>query len=1098
MKLINPRLLKQAAASRWLLVLVILAGLSAGLLTVAQAYQTSQVIAAVFLAGAGLAAVSPGLVALLLLYSFKSAALWAGEILAGQVAQQVKLDLRQRLYHHVQQMGHLDVRRQRSGELVNTLSSGVEALDAYFRQYLPQLVLAALVPLTFLFFVFPRDRLSGLVLLLTAPLIPVFMILIAGQAERLTQRQWRTLSRMSAHFLDVLQGLETLKILGQSQAQLAVIRQISSQFRDRTMQVLRVAFLSALALELIATLGTAVAAVEIGLRLLYGRLAFEQALFVLLLAPEFYLPLRLLGTRFHAGMAGIQAAGRIFEILDCPVSAQAAQLDGHEAARLATVPGVIFVDVTYRYQAGQAALEQVSFEIQPGECVALVGPSGAGKSTLAQILAGFLMPQSGQVCLTGADGSREPGRAGRAAWLSQEPYLFYDSVAANIRLGVPQATLEQVRAAARQARADAFIMALPQGYDTVVGERGARLSAGQAQRIALARALLMAAPLLILDEPAAHFDPELQASFDAALAELRPGRTVLVIAHRLQTAQQADRVIVLDQGRVVQSGQHTDLAQQPGLYRRMLHGQVEQSPVLDPEPVAAWRAGLDAPGRRWVPLPVSESGTGRPALLRLFAFLLPLRGWIVLSALLGFLTIASSIALLGTSAYLISAAALQPSIAALQVAIVGVRAFGLSRGLLRYLERLVSHQTTFRVLARLRAWFYQQLEPLAPARLQQYRSADLLTRIVADIDSLENFYVRVVAPPLAAILVALLAGGLLWPYGFELALTLWVFLVLAGLLLPWWMYRLAARGAQGGLQARADLNIALLDGIQGLPDLLAYGRAGDQRLLVHDFSRQLAAYQAFHTRRAALIEAGMNLVSNLGAWGVLLLAIQRVEAGQVAGVYLAALLLVAWAAFEAVQGLPVAAQYLQENLQAAGRLFDIVAQPPAVPEPDMPAGQPASTDLQIRGLSFRYLQAEQPIAGTAASGWVLQAVDLELEAGKRIALVGPSGAGKTSLLHVLLRFWDYERGSIQLGGQELRQLPAALVRQRLAVVSQRTYLFNTSLRENVLLAQPQASPAQIEQALALAGLQDFVAQLPQGLETVLGEQGLRLSGGERQ
>jgi ATP-binding cassette subfamily C protein CydD len=319
MKLIDPRLLQQAKSSRTALGLTIALGFVGGIFTVLQAWMLSRVIDGVFLGGADLRASVPLLGLLLLLFLLKAGSLWGSQIAAKQVALNIKTSLREKIYAHLQKLGPLYVRGERTGELVHTVTEGIEALDAYFSEYLPQLVLAALVPLTFLFFVFPLDRLSGLVLLLTAPLIPVFMVLIGDRADALTQRQWRTLSRMSAHFLDVLQGLTTLKLLGRSRAQIEVIRQVSERFRERTMGVLRVAFLSALVLELVATLSTAVVAVEIGLRLLYGRMAFEQALFVLLLAPEFYLPLRLLGTRFHAGINGVTAATRIFEVLDTPI-----------------------------------------------------------------------------------------------------------------------------------------------------------------------------------------------------------------------------------------------------------------------------------------------------------------------------------------------------------------------------------------------------------------------------------------------------------------------------------------------------------------------------------------------------------------------------------------------------------------------------------------------------------------------------------------------------------------------------------------------------------------------------------------------------------
>jgi ATP-binding cassette subfamily C protein CydD len=469
-------------------------------------------------------------------------------------------------------LGPAYTRGERSGELANTAVEGIEALDAYFRQYLPQLALAALVPLTVLIFVFPLDWVSGLVMLLTAPLIPVFMILIGSLAESLTRRQWTSLSRMSAHFLDVLQGLATLKLFGRSREQYRIIAQISDEFRETTMGVLRVTFLSALVLELVATISTAVVAVQIGLRLLYGQLAFQQGFFVLLLAPEFYLPLRLLGTRFHAGMQGVAAAQRIFEVLETPAATDSARSSGRPAASPKRLD-IRFSGVHYAYEEGKRpALNGLSFELPQGRSLALVGPSGAGKSTVAYLMLRFIEPDQGAITVGGQplDALSPAAWREQVAWVPQNPYLFHGTVAENIRLARPGASLDQVESAASQASASAFIEALPKGYDTIIGERGARLSGGEAQRIALARAFLKDAPLLILDEATANLDPEIEAMVQEAMARLLSGRTALIIAHRLGTVYRADRIVVLDRGQLAQEGSHIDLMQQSGLYRRLV------------------------------------------------------------------------------------------------------------------------------------------------------------------------------------------------------------------------------------------------------------------------------------------------------------------------------------------------------------------------------------------------------------------------------------------------------------------------------------------------------------------------------------------------
>ncbi len=566
---LDHRLVAEARPARLSLALAVGCGLLGGALMVGQARVLSLTIGHVFLGGQTLAEVRAYLTALGGIALIRALFQWVQQVAASQVALRVKGDLRDRLVAHLAALGPAYSQGERSGELSHTLNQGVDALDAYFSQYLPQLALAGLVPLTILALVFPLDLLSGVVLLVTAPLIPVFMTLIGYTAESLTRRQYTALSRMSAHFLDTLQGLTTLKLFNRSREQIETIARITDRYRQTTLGVLRVAFLSAFALEMVGTIGTAIVAVEIGLRLLYGRLPFVDALFILLLAPDFYLPLRTLGLRFHSGMAGTAAAQRIFEVLEMPLPA-------HPPASRSFYPvrdPIRFEDVYYAYEDGERpALNGVSLEIGPYQTIALVGPSGGGKSTVASLLLRFIEPQRGTITVGGLPLREIPAGFWReqVAWVPQRPYLFNGSVAENIALARPNAARDAIVRAAQLAQAHLFIEALPRGYDTPIGERGARLSGGQAQRIALARAFLKDAPLVILDEPTANLDPEHESLIQQAMERLLQGRTALVVAHRLNTVMQADHIFVLLGGRVVQSGTHQALARQPGIYRRLV------------------------------------------------------------------------------------------------------------------------------------------------------------------------------------------------------------------------------------------------------------------------------------------------------------------------------------------------------------------------------------------------------------------------------------------------------------------------------------------------------------------------------------------------
>lgn len=561
-----------ARSARMALTLTVLFNFLSGLLTILQAWTLAQTINLVFLRGQTLSQVAPLLAVLLALVLLRAAFIFGGEVNANRVAQTVKTEMRDRLVHQIQALGPAFTQNERTGELASTALEGVEALEAYFSQYLPQLVLAASIPLSVLLIVFPLDLLTGIVFLVTAPLVPFFMILIGKSGEALTGKQFAMLGRLSSHFFDVLQGINTLKVLGQARGQAQVIEAVGERYRQVTMQVLRVTFLSALALELLTTISTAVVAVEIGFRLLYARMEFLPALFILVLAPDFYLPLRQLGLKYHAGMNGVTASQRIFAILNTE-SVQTPHASGGQPAATFSLK---ISELCYTYPGREApALQNINCQIAAGKRTALVGVSGAGKSTLASLLLRFIEPGSGQIWVDGMPLAQIPPEVWRRqiAWVPQNPYLFQDTLAANLRLARPDAAESDLVTACEQAGLMEFIAGLPQGFETPLGERGARLSGGQAQRVALARAFLKNAPFLLLDEPTSSLDPGLEAALENAVQKLLIGRTALVIAHRLATTYQANQILVLDAGRLVESGTHASLLARQGFYAKAVNGQ---------------------------------------------------------------------------------------------------------------------------------------------------------------------------------------------------------------------------------------------------------------------------------------------------------------------------------------------------------------------------------------------------------------------------------------------------------------------------------------------------------------------------------------------
>ena len=571
-------LLRRARTARLWIALSLGLGVAGGLLLIVQAALIARVIQAVFIDRLPRGDLTPHFVSFALVVAGRAALAWGREICGFQAGARVREEVRLHLVDHMAAAGPAFTRRQRTGAMASRVLEQVEALHDFFAHYLPQLGVAVMIPLSMLAVVFPINWAAGIILAVTAPLIPLFMIIVGMGVESVSQRQFQALSRMSAHFLDVLKGLPTLKLFHRSREEAQRVRSVSRAYRRRTMRVLRIAFLSAAVLEFFSAISIALVAVYLGTHFLgyvdfgtYGTpLTLWAGLFVLVLAPDFYLPLRELGTHYHARAEAAGAAEDIMHILAAPPPAHPAA----SISRVLEAPLTITVDrLSFAFEdRAQPMLHDVSFRIRPGESLILAGASGAGKTTLLDLLMGFYVPTGGAITINGTPLDQIPLEAWRraVAWVGQQPVLFHGSLCENIRMGRPEAGEAAIQAAVRAAKVDEFADRLPHGLDTAVGEKGSRLSRGQAQRVALARAFLADAPLLLLDEPTAGLDRPNEHLVATAIETLSRGRTVLMVTHRLDHIRRADRVLTLDQGTIVEDGRYPDLMAARGALYHLL------------------------------------------------------------------------------------------------------------------------------------------------------------------------------------------------------------------------------------------------------------------------------------------------------------------------------------------------------------------------------------------------------------------------------------------------------------------------------------------------------------------------------------------------
>ena len=1022
------------------------------------------------------------------------------ESVANRLGSAVKATFRERALEHMFKLGVQH--KERHGDVIHMLTDGLEQVDAYVARYIPQILYAIMIPLIMGIAIVDTLPIIGIILIITVPLIPFFMILIGKQADRLNKEQWERMSFLSGHFLDVLQGITTLKLFGRAKDQIKVIGRLSEEFKDSTLRVLRVAFLSALVLELVSTISTALIAVYLGLTLLDGEISFFSAFFILLLAPEFYTPFRQLGAAFHTGMAGKTSILKYEEFMNrqpsLPIGGQS-QLKGK-------VQAIEIKDLTFTYEDSENGVQHISLEAKRNSPIMLVGESGAGKSTIAHIIGGFLTAPIGSVTIDGldlCDIDIEWWRQ-QITYVSQHPHIMKGTLRDVLSFGM-NVNDEEIIEACKEVQLLDVINRQQDGLDTVIGEGGLGLSGGERQRVALVRAFLRKGQVLILDEVTAHLDVKTEAIISSAIKRLMDNKIVIIIGHRLQTMHWASTLYVLKHGRIIQQGSYATLLAVDGYFKDLVtSGLGEFSSTIEEQLKTEKSFSLEhreeidnsirvdnqdayVLGKDTIQIPeVSTSKMGIQGWKLLFTVLSPAKWSLVLALIFTFLTVFMNVGLLTVSAWLLASAALQPGLTYLSLAIVGVRFFGVSRAVCRYFERYTSHRMAFQGLYGLRIWFYAHLEPLAPAILKRFGAGDMLGRIMGDIEVLQFFYLRTLIPPAAAIALTILVAYGVSTIDNSLVAPIVLAALVLGLVLPLGVYAhnkqsLTAIGPQQG-----EYKSLLSDTMDSLEDVISYG---NEQLVYDRIQHMMSTIDA----NKGIIERGMNLGNTLFLGGVqitvVIVAILAANAltGAWASVMVAVAAIGTQAWFEALQPMIAAVHHGAESKVATSRLTALADEPIPVVEPNAPKPFNANREITFSDVSFGYDPHRR----------IYEHLRLDIKQGQSIAIVGASGSGKTTLFNMLERLYDYS-GSIHVGDVELKDISIDTWRNALGTITQDTYIFHASFEDNIRLARPDASEADLEYATDRASLRSVVERLPDGIHTIVGSGGHGLSGGERQ